>query len=181
MLVYERIRRLGRGNGNVSFGKDTMFQLDRRTYETNQRPFLPRLLSLARRKIKENKMFIEIKEEGDIALVAEIESMTRPELQFEEWHVLGRNKKKAYMAGPHKWLPITIESSSELYEALLSRTPCDIKLSMDTGEGWKIETCWVLADGYSEGKFEVYYRNAFWTPATQKIAAEGGLAEGESG
>ena len=51
MLVYERIRRLGRSNGNVSFGKDTMFQLDRRTYETNQRPFLPRLLSLARAKI----------------------------------------------------------------------------------------------------------------------------------
>ncbi len=106
------------------------------------------------------KIKVQSAYKGNAEFVGEVGEVTKPKIEFEKWHVMSPNKLGSYIPGAHSWPPLLITCSSEFYESFLANSPCTIELISDEGEEWRLENCWVRAEGYVEGKFQIYFRNA---------------------
>jgi len=115
------------------------------------------------------KIKVQSANKNNAEFVEEVEEITRPTIQFERWHVMSPNKLDAYVHGAHNWLPLLITCGSEFYESFLANSPCTIELISDKGEQWKLENCWVRAEGYLEGRFGIYFRHAQLVQSTGAV------------
>lgn len=92
----------------------------------------------------------------------EIESITRPEVEFDQHEVLVHGQQ-GFVIGAHTWRPVTIVASTEVVDAMVNpdeRGNSKLSFNQDH-QKWTLEECYVLVDPdpYS-GTFNVFYRHA---------------------